>query len=205
MLSLYRYWYCCGFLLLLLLLLWLLRCVLKGWRHEYHQSYYQREVRDEVPCLQLLLPRETEEGLDTVVCRCMWALRDVLACCPQVTGKVIDAGGNAIAVLGGHWDEYLECAPVLSTEGRNFITGQCKRLWQVELSPWVADTSCASQDKLLFKQLTVQFPHRLVAFSKGCVLFHGLFNHKSHREKWCKYLLYKLPLNPCNYKLYPNV
>ena len=48
---------------------------------------------------------------------------------------VYDAFEQPKLVVSGYWDEYFECAPVLTQEGRNVITGPAKKLWQVEPLP----------------------------------------------------------------------
>ena len=69
--------------LFVLLLLWCVCVFSEGWWHEHCQPHHQREVRDEVSRLQLLLSREAKKGLVDTVCGgtdVLWAMIVNLTC-----------------------------------------------------------------------------------------------------------------------------
>ena len=38
-------------------------------------------------------------------------------------------------IVRGYWDEYIEYASIISTEGKNVLTGSFKELWRVGQRP----------------------------------------------------------------------
>ena len=38
-------------------------------------------------------------------------------------------------LVRGHWDEYVESAPIISYDDKELVTGDFKELWRVERRP----------------------------------------------------------------------
>ncbi|XP_019854132.1 PREDICTED: oxysterol-binding protein 1-like [Amphimedon queenslandica] len=49
----------------------------------------------------------------------------------KITGHCFDKDGTPQYVVRGYWDEYLECAPILSYNGKNPVTGPAREMWRV--------------------------------------------------------------------------
>lgn len=53
----------------------------------------------------------------------------------KVTGQCLDKYGIPQMIVRGYWDEYIEYAPIISTEGKDVLTGSFKELWRVGQRP----------------------------------------------------------------------
>ena len=49
----------------------------------------------------------------------------------------MDKNGSPKLLVQGHWDEYVGCAPVISSDGKRLETGDFRELWRVEQRPSV--------------------------------------------------------------------
>ena len=57
-----------------------------------------------------------------------------------MTGHCLDKDSNPRLLVRGHWDEYVEYAPVTSNEGKITVAGDFKELWRVQPRPYVNST-----------------------------------------------------------------
>lgn len=70
--------------------------------------------------------RERQKKVTPLKC----AINSSISFLSQITGRCLDCEGVPKISINGYWDEYVECAPILSFEGRNPVTGPSKELWR---------------------------------------------------------------------------